>query len=100
MQVQDLIESGIGVNVTLTPKELIEVIDYVVEKTKSESEYQLIKKSQEEYLTSNQVCEFLKVNLSTLWRWEKKEYLKPIYVGGKKRYPKSEIQKRFTSTNS
>lgn len=100
MQVQDLIESGIGVNVTLTPKELIEVIDYVVERTKSELEYQLIKKSQEEYLTSNQVCEFLKINTTTLWRWEKKDYLNPIYIGGKKRYPKSEIQKRFTSTNS
>lgn len=100
MQVQDLIESGIGVNVTLTPKELIEVIDYVVEKSKSELEFQLTKKSQEEYLTSNQVCEFLKINTTTLWRWEKKDYLNPIYIGGKKRYPKSEIQKRFTSTNS
>lgn len=36
MKVQDLIESGIGVNITLTPKELIEVIDYVVEKNKEE----------------------------------------------------------------
>ena len=69
MKVEDLIESGIGLNVTITTKELIEVIDYVVEKSKSELEYQLIKKSQEEYLTSNQVCECLKINLSTILRW-------------------------------
>lgn len=96
MKVQDLIDSGIGVHITLTPKELIEVIDYVVEKTKLDLEYQFIKKSQEEYLTSNQVCEFLKINTTTLWRWEKKEYLKPIYIGGKKRYSRSAIEKRFT----
>lgn len=96
MELQDLIESGIGVNITLTPKELIEVINYVVEKSKMELETQLMKKSQEEYLTSTQVCEFLKINQTTLWRWEKREYLKPIYIGGKKRYPRSSIEKRFT----
>ena len=99
MTIENLIESGVNVNVTLTPKELIEVIDYVVLKTKTELEDQIISQKQEVYFTSKEVSEFLKVDNSTLWRWEKRGYLKPIYIGGKKRYPKSEIVDRFTSIN-
>ena len=100
MSIENLIESGVNVNVTLTPKELIEVIDYVVQKTKTELENQIISQTQEVYFTSKEVSEFLKVDNSTLWRWEKRGYLKPIYIGGKKRYPKSEIVNRFTSINN
>lgn len=100
MSIENLIESGVNVNVTLTPKELIEVIDYVVQKTKMELENQIISQKQEVYLTSKEVSQFLKVDNSTLWRWEKRGYLKPLYIGGKKRYPKSEIVNRFTSINN
>jgi hypothetical protein len=99
MTIENLIESGVNVNVTLTPKELIEVIDYVVQKTKTELEDQIISQKQEVYFTSKEVSEFLSVDSTTLWRWEKRGYLKPIYIGGKKRYPKSEIVDRFTSIN-
>jgi hypothetical protein len=99
MSIENLIESGVNVNVTLSPKELIEVIDYVVQKTKTELEDQIISQKQEVYFTSKEVSGFLKVDNSTLWRWEKRGYLKPIYIGGKKRYPKSEIVDRFTSIN-
>ena len=100
MNLENLIESGVNVNITLTPKQLIEVIDYVVQKTKTELEDQIISQKQEVYFTTKEVSEFLKVDNSTLWRWEKRGYLKPIYIGGKKRYPKSEIVERFRKTNN
>jgi len=96
MNIENLIASGVSVSVTLTPKELVEVIDYVVGKTKVELENSIRSKYVEVYLTTQEVCDFLKVDPSTLWRWDKREYLKPIYIGGKKRYVMSEIKQRFT----
>ena len=100
MEIEKLIERGVNINITLTPKELVEVIDYVVNRVKLEMEEDIRSKNSEVYLTSKEVCDFLSIDNSTLWRWEKREYLKPLYVGGKKRFPKSEIEKRFTINNN
>lgn len=100
MEIQKLIESGVNLNITLTPTELVEVIDYVVKKVKMEMEEEIRSKQSETYMTSNEVCDFLSIDNSTLWRWEKRGYLKPLYVGGKKRYPRSMIEQRFTRINN
>lgn len=47
----------------------------------------------ETYLSTNQVCEMLGVNRSTLWRWEKSGYLVPQYAGNRCRYTQSAINK-------
>jgi len=100
MNIEKLIERGLGVTITLTSEQLIEVIDYVVEKTRIELENEIRNKNTEIYLTSKEVCDFLNIDNTTLWRWDKRGYLTPIYIGGKKRYPKSEIEKRFTINNN
>lgn len=100
MNLEQIIESGWNVNVTLTPAELVEVIDYVIQKTKIEFENELMKKNAEVYMSSKEVCDFLSIANSTLWRWEKQGYLRPQFIGGKKRYPRSEIQKRFSIMNN
>ena len=50
---------------------------------------------QEKLLTRKEVAEFLRVDLSTLWRWEKKhpDYLTPIRVGKSVRYKESDLKK-------
>lgn len=100
MSIEKLIESGVNVNVTLTPTELVEVIDYVVKKVKLEMEKEIRSKNTETYMTPKEVCEFLSIDNSTLWRWEKRGYLTALYIGGKKRYPRSMIEKRFTNMNN
>lgn len=45
----------------------------------------------EEYLTRNQVCLILKVNLSTLWNWQKKGKLVPYGIGNRVLYKRSDI---------
>lgn len=100
MNVLNLLESGVNLNITLTPKELIEVINHLVEKTKMELEEQIVSKKMEVYMTTKEVCEFLKVDSTTLWRWDNRGYVKPIYIGGKKRYPRTEIEKRFTTIHN
>ena len=41
----------------------------------------------ETLLTVRQAASLLGVDRSTLWRWEKEGYLKPIRIGRKVRYP-------------
>lgn len=49
-------------------------------------------KAKEILLTPTEVCEQLKISEVTLWRWQKAEYLKPLYIGGKRRYKTSDVQ--------
>ena len=41
----------------------------------------------ESLLTVQQAASLLGIDRSTLWRWEKEGYLKPIRIGRKVRYP-------------
>ncbi len=47
----------------------------------------------ETYKTREEVCRLLSVDESTLWRWAKKDYLKPLKVGGLVRYKSTDIAK-------
>ena len=46
----------------------------------------------ETYISANQVSNLLGVSKSTLWRWEKENYLVPVRVGNKLRYKESEVK--------
>jgi predicted DNA-binding transcriptional regulator AlpA len=48
----------------------------------------------EKYLTAKQVADKLQVNRTTLWRWEKNGTLKPLKIGGVKRYSQDQIDKK------
>jgi hypothetical protein len=52
-----------------------------------------IKEQPEEYLTRRQAAEMLDVDLSTLWRYDKQGYLCPVYIGGKRKYKLSDINR-------
>ena len=45
----------------------------------------------DKYLTAKQLSEQLQVNRTTLWRWEKNGTLKPLKIGGVKRYSADQI---------
>jgi predicted DNA-binding transcriptional regulator AlpA len=45
-----------------------------------------------EYLTRNEVAEMLKVDLSTLWNWQKKGKLIPVGLGNRVYYKRSDIE--------
>ena len=80
-------------NTLLVMKEndLIEVVKGAVEQIKKELE-KTTQKS-ETYLSRQKVAEMLDVDLSTLWRWNKINYLVPIAIGSKKRYRLSDINR-------
>jgi predicted DNA-binding transcriptional regulator AlpA len=47
----------------------------------------------EKYLTAKQMADKLQVNRTTLWRWEKNGTLKPLKIGGVKRYSQDQLDK-------
>ncbi|KAA6334637.1 hypothetical protein EZS27_017059 [termite gut metagenome] len=81
------------VNITFKAGELIEAIDYCVNKTRKELEQLITDANVEVYPSIEQVAKILDVAKTTLWRWSKQGYLVPIEIGGKRRYKMSDINK-------
>lgn len=100
MNTQDLFKLGTNVSITLNVKDLQEVINYTISATRKELEQIVTDDKTESYLTPKQVSQMLGVDTSTLWRWNKRGYLIPIEIGGKRRYPKSVIKKKFRDIRS
>ena len=73
--------------------ELIEAVEHCVNSTRSSLEQIIQDEASEKYLSIDKVVELLEVDKSTLWRWQKRNYLTPIQIGGKRRYRKSDIDK-------
>lgn len=55
--------------------------------------------NEEEYLTSTQVIELLKISPVTLWKWKKKGSINEYGIGGKRYFKKSEIDKFLIKVN-
>ncbi len=53
---------------------------------------EFLPKKKEEYLTTKQAARKLGVDPSTLYRWDKDNYLKAVRIGSKKRYKLSDIE--------
>ena len=53
----------------------------------------------EQYLTPKITTRKLDVSLSTLWRWDKEDYLKPVAIGGKRRYRLSDVERILNGGN-
>ena len=59
-------------------------------------------KKPEEYLTREETAKLLKINLSTLWAWTKKDKLKAYGITGEGHrvyYKRSEIEKALVQIN-
>jgi len=90
--IEELIKSKADLTLSIKIKDLKEFADYLIEKTKSELEEIVISEKAETYPTVKQVSEILHVDIVTLWRWNKKGYLKTIEFGGGRRYKMSDVK--------
>ena len=90
MNLYDLLQENSALNVTINAGQLCEAIDYSIARTKEAFE---TKQQPEEYITRKQTAQKLDVNPSSLWRWERENYLVPIRVGGKVRYKLSDVER-------
>lgn len=56
-------------------------------------------KEQEILLTRTETAEYLKINITTLWNWTKKEKLKAYGIGNRVYYKKSEKDESLIKIN-
>lgn len=92
MQSINLTELGANVNVTLKQSDLYrfadDLLDGAIERVRTEIALQ----PKDVYYTVRQVADILSVDRTTLHRWNKIGYLKPLKFGGLVRYRKSDIE--------
>jgi hypothetical protein len=89
----NILKDAPGLSITIKAGQLIECIDYCINKTRKELEQQITDANTETYPSPDRVAEILDVDKSTLWRWKKTNYLVPLEIGGKRRYKMSDINK-------
>jgi hypothetical protein len=92
MNINELLKTGVNLTVSVGINDLREWHKEVIEDTRRELEEIVLTDKTETYPTVKQVQEILHVDTSTLWRWNKKGYLKTIEFGGGRRYKMSEVK--------
>lgn len=91
MDIKEMIEAKANITVAIKLEDLHEYTKYIILKTKEYLEADLIEQKAEKYLTRFETCEYLKIDQSTLFRWSKRDYLKPVEVGGRRLYKMSDL---------
>ncbi len=92
MNINEIIKTGVNVTVAIGINELREWHKEVIADTRRELEEIVLSDKAETYPTVKQVSEILSVDLTTLWRWNKKGYLKTLEFGGGRRYKMSDVK--------
>ena len=88
LAIQEVLMSGnASVLVSVTGKDLQEFGEHLVRKT-----IEMFAPKEEKYLKISEVASMLKVDRSTLHRWDKENYLKAVHVGGRPRYKLSDVE--------
>lgn len=91
MSIQEIIQSGANVSITVGTNDLLQFANHLIRSTKEELENTIIAKNKETYVTPNEASKQLHADRTTLWRWSKTGYLIPVEVGGKRLYKQSDI---------
>jgi hypothetical protein len=92
MNINEILKTGVNLTVSVGIDDLIEWHKEVISDTRRELELVVLSDKAESYPTIKQVGEMLNVDNTTLWRWNKKGYLKTIEFGGGRRYKMSDVK--------
>ena len=92
MDIQELLKTGTNFTVSISLNDLREWHSEVIASTKEALEEIVLSDKAESYPTVKQVSEMLSVDLTTLWRWNKKGYLRHFEFGGGRRYKMSAVK--------
>jgi hypothetical protein len=92
MNINEILKTGVNLTVSIGIADLKEWHKEVIEDTRRKLEEIVLSDKMETYPTPRQVSEILNVDPTTLWRWNKKGYLKTIEFGGGRRYKMSEVK--------
>jgi excisionase family DNA binding protein len=92
MNIKEILKTGVNVTFSIGKNDLMEWHKEVIADTRKELEQVVMSDKAESYPTVKQVAEMLNVDNTTLWRWNKKGYLKTIEFGGRRRYKMSDVK--------
>ncbi len=82
---------------SLTVEQLQQIIGTSVRNGIQEFQKQIQSKNDdEELLTREETCQFLKIDSSTLWAWTNKSKVKAYGIGARRYYKKSELMECLT----
>ena len=94
MAISEILSSGANVSVTISADDLRVFLAEVAQEVMNKEKAAQAAKNDVEMLNQAQVCSYLGVSKATVWRWEKKGYLRPsTRMGSRPMYLKSEIEK-------
>lgn len=77
----------------LNEHDLVSTLNRLNQEAFERAKTELDAQRNEVYLSPRKVAEMLDIHVTTLYRWEKQNYLIPIRIGTKVRYRKSDIEK-------
>ena len=94
MAIQDLLNNGANVSITVSAEDLRVFFAEVAQQVINQEKAAQAARNDVEMLNQAQVCSYLGVSKATVWRWEKIGYLRPsTRMGSRPMYLKSEIEK-------
>lgn len=92
MEKIDLLNSGADISITMRASELKKYSEKLIESAITKSKVEAERNPEEVYYSIESVAQIFNVGRSTLYRWNKRDYLKSIKVGGMVRYRKADVE--------
>lgn len=94
MAIQDLLNNGANVSITISADDLRTFFAEVAQEVMNKEKAAEAARNADETMTQKEVCKFLNISKSTLWRWERDNYLLPTgRMGRSPQYLKSDVQR-------
>ena len=94
MEIQDLLNNGANVSITISADDLRTFFAEVAQEVMNKEKAAQAARNADETMTQKEVCKFLNISKSTLWRWERDNYLRPsTRMGARPMYLKSEVER-------
>ena len=94
MAIQDLLNNGANVSITVSADDLRTFFAEVAQQVINQEKAAQAARNADETMTQKEVCKFLNISKSTLWRWERDNYLLPTSrMGRSPQYLKSDVQR-------
>lgn len=94
MAISEILSSGANVSITISADDLRTFFAEVAQEVMNKEKAAEAARNVDETMTQKEVCKFLNVSKSTLWRWERDKYLLPTgRMGRSPQYLKSDVQR-------
>ncbi len=100
LAIQDILEKRGSTLLLISADDLKRTIKETVSEARRILEAEVVNGKGEFLLTTKEVLERLSISRKTIYNWEKKKYLVPIEIGGKKRFKLSDVNAILSNAKS